>query len=90
MALKALMLRKRLNDAQKALDTLRAKDADFETRKADIEKAIEEADTEEERAAVEEAIAYMLKYDSIGGNNSHDIERYYSLIRFVQIIILFT
>lgn len=56
MALKALMLRKRLNDAQKALDTLRAKDADFETRKADIEKAIEEADTEEERAAVEEAI----------------------------------
>lgn len=57
MALKALMLRKRLNDAQKALDTLRAKDADFETRKADIEKAIEEADTEEERAAVEEAIA---------------------------------
>ena len=57
MALKALMLRKRLNDAQKALDTLRAKDEDFDTRKADIEKAIEEADTEEERAAVEEAIA---------------------------------
>lgn len=56
MALKALMLRKRLNDTRKALDALRAKDADFETREADLEKSIEEADTDDERTAVEEEI----------------------------------
>lgn len=56
MALKALMLRKRLNDTRKALDALRAKDADFETREADLEKSIEEADTDDERKAVEEEI----------------------------------
>lgn len=56
MALKALMLRKRLNDTRKALDALRAKDADFETREADLEKSIEEAETDDERTAVEEEI----------------------------------
>ena len=56
MALKVLMLRKKLNDAKKALETLRAKDADFATREAELEKAIEEANTDEERAAVEEAV----------------------------------
>ena len=56
MALKALMLRKKLNDANKALDALRAKDADFEQRKAELEQSIEEAETDEERAAVEEAV----------------------------------
>lgn len=56
MALKVLMLRKKLNDANKALDALRAKDAEFQTREADLEKSIEEAGTDEERSAVEEAI----------------------------------
>lgn len=56
MALKALMLRKKLNDTRKALEALRSKDADFETREADLEKSIEEATTDEERAAVEEEI----------------------------------
>ena len=56
MALKVLMLRKKLTDAQKSLEALRAKDAEFETREADLEQSIEEANTEEERAAVEEAI----------------------------------
>lgn len=57
MALKVLMLRKRLNDAQKALEALRAKDAEFETREKDLEASIEEASTDEERSAVDEAIA---------------------------------
>ena len=56
MALKALMIRKRLNDAQKELNALREKDAEFVTREAELEASIEEATTEEERAAVEEAI----------------------------------
>lgn len=57
MALKVLMLRKKINTKQKDLDALRAKDAEFQTREADLEKSIEEAVSEEERSAVDEAIA---------------------------------
>lgn len=56
MALRALMLRKKLNDVKKALEALRAKDAEFEKREKEIEASIEEAEAEEERAAVEEAV----------------------------------
>lgn len=72
MALKVLMLRKRLNDTKKALEALRAKDAEFETREVELEKAIEEASTEEERAAVEEAVTAFEKdkaeHDTEAGN----------------------
>lgn len=53
MALKAIMLRKKLNDAQKALEALREKDAEFEKREAELEKSIEETTTQEERDAVD-------------------------------------
>lgn len=56
MALKALMLRKKLSDAQKALNALTAKDAEFTARESEIAASIEEAETEEEKAAVEEAV----------------------------------
>ena len=56
MALKVLMLRKKLNDKQKDLDALRAKADEFATREAELEKSIEEASTDEERSVVEEAI----------------------------------
>jgi len=59
MALKALLLRKKLDDANKRLEALRAKDADFTTREAELETAIseipEDAD-EETRSAVEESV----------------------------------
>lgn len=54
-ALKALILRKKIDQKQKALDALRAKDSDFEKREADIAAAAEEAETEEDMTAVEEA-----------------------------------
>lgn len=53
MALKAIMLRKKLNDAQKALDALREKDAEFEKRETELEASIEETTTQEERDAVD-------------------------------------
>ena len=53
MALKALMLRRQIELAQKALADLRAKDADFEKREAELEASIAEVQTDEERAAVE-------------------------------------
>ncbi len=55
MALKVLMLRKKIDDKKKALEALRAAD-DFEKREADLEKSIEEAETDEEKAAVDEEI----------------------------------
>jgi len=54
MALRALMLKKRIDDKRSALEDL--KNVDFATREDDIEKAIEEAKTDEERSVVDEAI----------------------------------
>lgn len=56
MALRALMLKKNIENKKKELETLRAKDAEFVTRSAEIEKSIEEATTEDEQKVVDEAI----------------------------------
>ena len=56
MALKALMLRKKITDAKKELEAARANDEAFITREAELEKSISEVTTEEERDAVSEAI----------------------------------
>ena len=56
MALKVLMLRKKIDEKRKALESLNEKAADFEKREAELAEAIEEAETEEEKAAVEEAV----------------------------------
>lgn len=53
MALKALLLRKQLDDKKKALEDLRARDAGFQTREAELEAAIGEAESEEDKTAVE-------------------------------------
>ena len=54
MALRTLMKRKELNDANKALTEARAKVEAMQKREAELEQAIAEAETDEERAAVEE------------------------------------
>lgn len=54
--LKALMLRKKIDDLNKALSEARAKTEEFATREAELEGAINEAETDEEKAAVEEAV----------------------------------
>ena len=56
MALKAIMIAKKLEMKRAAFDELVAKDSEFETRSAEIEKAIGEAKTEDEQKAVEEAL----------------------------------
>lgn len=55
MALRALMLRKRLDEAKKSLEALRASN-NFEKREAELEQAINEAETDEEKQAVEEEV----------------------------------
>ena len=56
MALKAIMIAKKLEMKRAAFYMLVAKDSEFETRSAEIEKAIGEAKTEDEQKAVEEAL----------------------------------
>ncbi len=56
MALRAIMLKKKIDDKKKELEALRAKDADFEKREADLESSINEAETDEEKAAVEDEV----------------------------------
>lgn len=50
------MTKKKLDTAKKSLDEIRQKKADFLLREEEIEKAIEEALTDEEKKAVEEEI----------------------------------
>lgn len=52
MALKALLIKRQIDNKHKELDALRAKDAEFETRQTELAQAIEEA-TEENTAEVE-------------------------------------
>lgn len=56
MALKALMLRKQIDAKKKELEALRAKDEEFTKREAELEQAIDEAETDEETKAVEDEI----------------------------------
>ena len=59
MALKSLLLRKRIDGKKAELEALRAKDQDLVTREAELAKAIEElteANTQEERDALESEI----------------------------------
>ena len=67
MALKQIMLRHQIDQKKTELENLRAKDAEFETREADLEKSIEEARTDEEQKAVESEIE---KFDS--DKTAHD------------------
>lgn len=54
--LKSLMLRRKIDLKKAELEALRAKNAEFETREADLEASIAEATTEEEQKTVDEAI----------------------------------
>lgn len=67
MALRQIMLRKQIERKKAELEELRNKDADFQTREVDLEKAIEEAQTDEDQKSVEEEIE---KFD--GEKTAHD------------------
>lgn len=57
MALRQIMLQKKIEVRETELEELRNKDTEFTTREAELETAIDEAGTEEEQRAVEESIA---------------------------------
>lgn len=54
--LKQLMLQRKIDQANAELEELRKKETDFQTRSEDLEKAIDEAETDEEMKTVEEEV----------------------------------
>ncbi len=78
MALKALLLKKQIDNQRKALNKLREKDADFTAREAELTKAIEEVENEEQRAAVDELVnafeAEKAEHDKAVGDLEREIE----------------
>lgn len=56
MALKQILLQRKINDSKSLLEKLREKDNEFQTREAELESAIGEASTDEEKAAVEDEV----------------------------------
>lgn len=75
MALKTLMLRKKIDDATKALEALRAKDAEFATREAELATSIEEAQTDEEKAVVEAEVEKFESERTAHENEKSELER---------------
>lgn len=78
MALKALLLKKQIDNKKKALDALRAKDAEFATREAELTQAIDEVETEEQRSEVDELVntfeAEKADHDKTIGDLEREIE----------------
>lgn len=78
MALKALLLRKQIDNKKKALDELRKKDADFRSREAELTTAIDEVETDEQRSAVEDLVsafeAEKAEHDKAVGDLEREIE----------------
>ncbi len=82
MALKTLVLRSKLDAKQKELERLRAKDAEFETREAELSAAVEEMTEEtpaEDRELVEQqAEAFQREkdaHDAAKGELEAEVER---------------
>ena len=78
MALKALLLKKQIDNKKKALDELRKKDAEFVTRETELTQAIEEVETEEQRSAVDEMVSAFetekADHDKAVGDLEREIE----------------
>lgn len=70
MALKVLMLRKKLDEANKQMAALRKTEESFAKREEDLATAIEEASTEEEQKTVEDAVT---EFEADKERNSEEI-----------------
>lgn len=75
MAIKAIMLRKKLDEKVKMLEALRAKDEEFKTREAELELAVNEASTDEEREAVEVSVNEFTAEQEAHGVEVGNLER---------------
>lgn len=78
MALKALLLRKKIDDSKKALAALLEKDKEFEARYAELAKSIEEVTEEttaEERSVLDDMVAAFDKDKTAHEGEKESLER---------------
>ncbi len=75
MALKALMLKRKIDLRQKDLAALVAKEEELQTREAELSKAIEEATTDEETGTVEEEINQFNSAKDELAKDKEDLEK---------------
>lgn len=81
MALRQLMLAKQIADKEKELEEMRGKDAEFETRKKELETSIDEASTEEERTLVDDAITKFTEENDAHNERKSKLETELSELR---------
>lgn len=82
MAIKTLMLRKKIDDKRRELETLAAakseidaKVAELATREAELEQAITEAETDDEKQAVEDAVTeYEADKEAVSAEQAENAE----------------
>ena len=74
MALKTLLLRKKLSEKEAKATEQRGILAQFKTREEELAAAIEEAKSEEEIAAVEEAVAELEKTEAVAKKVLEEVE----------------
>lgn len=70
MALKALLLRNKINALRRSLEELESRDPEFATRETDLEASIAAAQTDEERTAVEAEVDQF-----VADQDQHEAER---------------
>lgn len=75
MALRSLMLKKKIDETRKALDKAMTKRTELEKREAELEQSISETETEEEKAAVEEAVTAFEEEKKANEEEIADFER---------------
>ena len=82
MAIRTILLKKKISDQKKALEALTSKRdgfdqarAELEKREAELETAIEEASTDEERTAVEEAVTAFEADKTTFDNDVNDTDK---------------
>lgn len=75
MALRAIMLKKKIDDKKKELESLRQKDEEFQKREVDIEALINETSNDEERETVESEISKFEEEKTAHDTAKTDLER---------------
>lgn len=75
MALRTLVAKKKLGEAQKELEELRSFMAKFEKRESEIAESIETAETEEEKEAVESAIEKLETDQKTAAEKKEELEK---------------
>ena len=75
MALRQILLKKKIDDKKKLLEELRKKDAEFEKREAELTEAIDEAESDEDNAAVEEEVSKFEEEKAAHETAKTDLEK---------------